>query len=119
MSDPVSWFLIEKGWHVIGSDGKDLGKIHEVIGDSDKDIFNGLAVTPGILRTARYVPSERVTAITEGRVVLDLLHAPVHAFVLTAPFLDIKRLLNTNVPGRADACVEARAEFDGHGRLAV
>ena len=72
MSDPVSWFLIEKGWHVIGSDAKELGKVHEVIGDSDKDIFNGLAVTPGILRSARYVPSERVKAITEGRVVLDL-----------------------------------------------
>jgi hypothetical protein len=72
VSDPVSWFLIEKGWQVIGSDGKELGKVHESIGDSDKDIFNGLAVTPGMLRSARYVPSERVKAITEGRVVLDL-----------------------------------------------
>jgi uncharacterized protein YrrD len=72
VSDPVSWFLIEKGWRVIGSDEKELGKVHEVIGDSDKDIFNGLAVTPGLLRAARYVPSERVREITEGRVVLDL-----------------------------------------------
>lgn len=71
MSDPVSWLLIEKGWLVVGSDDKELGKVHEVIGDSNKDIFNGLAVTPGMLRAARYVPSERVRGITEGRVELD------------------------------------------------
>lgn len=71
MSDPVSWLLIEKGWLVVGSDDKELGKVHEVIGDSNKDIFNGLAVTPGMLRAARYVPAERVRGITEGRVELD------------------------------------------------
>jgi len=72
MSDPVSWFVIEKGWTVAGSDGRELGSVDDVIGDSDKDIFNGLAVSPGFLRSPRYVPAERVRAITEGRVELDL-----------------------------------------------
>lgn len=72
MSDPVSWFVIEKGWTVAGSDGREVGTVDEVIGDSDKDIFNGLAVSPGFLRSPRYVPAERVRTITEGRVELDL-----------------------------------------------
>ena len=71
-SDPVSWLVIEHGWHVVGSDGSDLGKVHEVIGDSGKDIFNGLAVSPGLLRASRYVPAERVARIFDGRVELDL-----------------------------------------------
>jgi hypothetical protein len=73
--DPVSWLLIEKGWEVVGSDGKELGKVHEVAGDTVNDIFSGLAVTPGplgMLRKARFVPSENVVEITEGRIVLDL-----------------------------------------------
>jgi hypothetical protein len=72
MSDPVSWFLIEKGWSVTGADGRRLGTVEEVIGDTGEDIFNGLAVSPGFLRSARYVPAERVATIVEGSVVLDL-----------------------------------------------
>lgn len=72
MNDPVSWLLIEKGWDVVGSDGEGLGKVHEVVGDTNKDIFNGLAVTPGLLRKPRYLPAERVGTITEGRIVVDL-----------------------------------------------
>lgn len=72
MSDPVSWFLIEKGWAVTGSDGRELGTVDDVIGDSGEDIFNGLSVSPGLLRAARYVPAERVATIVEGRVELDL-----------------------------------------------
>ncbi len=72
MSDPVSWLLIEKGWKVVGRDGSELGTIHEVVGDTGEDIFNGLAVSPGLLRSAKYVPSERVGTITESRVELDL-----------------------------------------------
>jgi len=71
LSDPVSWLLIEKGWDVVGSGGEKLGTILEVVGDTGKDIFNGLAVSPGLLRTARYVPAERVGTIVEGRVQLD------------------------------------------------
>ncbi len=71
-ADPVSWLLIEQGWSVVGADGSELGSIHEVVGDSGKDIFNGLAVSPGLLRSSRYVPAERVTGIYEGRVELGL-----------------------------------------------
>lgn len=70
--DPVSWLLIEPGWQVVSSDGTDLGKIDEVVGDSGKDIFNGLAVSPGLLKRARYVPAERVASIVQDRVELDV-----------------------------------------------
>jgi uncharacterized protein YrrD len=72
MADPVSWLLIEHGWKVRGSDGKDIGKIVEVVGDSDKDIFNGLAISTGLFAKHRYVPAERVSQIVEGEVELDL-----------------------------------------------
>jgi uncharacterized protein YrrD len=72
MADPVSWFVVEPGWSVVGSDGEELGTVDDVIGDSDADIFNGLSVSPGLLGRARYVPAERVREIVEGRISLDL-----------------------------------------------
>ena len=72
MSDPVSWLVIEKGWRVVGRGGGELGTVHEVVGDTGQDIFNGLAVSPGFLRNPRYVPAERVTAITDRCVEVDL-----------------------------------------------
>ena len=72
MSDPVSWLVVEPGWEVVAADGSGLGTVREVIGDTGKDIFNGLSVTPGLLRAAKYVPAESVGAITEGRVELTL-----------------------------------------------
>ncbi len=71
-TDPVSWKVIERGWKVRAADGTDLGTVHEVIGDSGVDIFNGLSVSPGLLRSSRYVPSERVAEIVDGEVRLDL-----------------------------------------------
>ena len=71
-ADPVSWLVIERGWDVLARDGSPLGTVHEVIGDTGKDIFNGLAVSPGLLKRSRYVPSERVAEIVEGTVTLDV-----------------------------------------------
>lgn len=71
-ADPVSWLVVEKGWRVVSSDGQEIGTVEEVVGDSGKDIFNGLAISPGLLRTNAYVPAEQVAAITEGTVELGL-----------------------------------------------
>jgi uncharacterized protein YrrD len=72
MSVPLSWLMIEPGWTVHSEDGNEVGAVHEVLGDEDADIFDGLAVTPGLLKRQRYVPAEHVAEITEGRVVLAL-----------------------------------------------
>ena len=70
--DPVSWFLIERGWHVVASDGSEAGTVVETVGDSTHDIFDGLAVKCSGLAGKRYVAAEDVDVITEGRVKLRL-----------------------------------------------
>jgi len=73
--DPVSWLVIESGWEVVGSDGGEVGKVDEIVGDDTEDIFNGLAIVSGLFDKARYVPSEIVGEIVEGRVQLKILAA--------------------------------------------
>jgi hypothetical protein len=71
-ADPVSWLLIEPHWHVVDSDGNDVGHVEQVFGDDDADIFSGLLISTGLLSGHRYVPAEQVGTITEGRVQLRL-----------------------------------------------
>jgi Uncharacterized protein conserved in bacteria (DUF2171) len=70
--DPVSWLLIEPGWSVRDAGGDEVGRVEEVVGDSGIDIFNGLAISTGLLGSARYVPAEVIGSITEGSVQLRL-----------------------------------------------
>lgn len=63
-ADPVSWLLIEPGWEVVGADGKRVGKVDEVLGNYDADIWDGLTVD------GDYVAAERVGEIVEGRITL-------------------------------------------------
>ena len=72
MADPVSWFVIERGWEVAGSDGGKLGTVEEVLGDTELDVFDGLSVATGLLGKPRYVPSELVQEIVEGSVRLTI-----------------------------------------------
>ena len=72
MPDPVSWLMIEAGWTVVSSDGAEVGKVHEIVGDTGVDIFDGLAIKTRAFSKARYVPAEQVGTITEGRVELKL-----------------------------------------------
>jgi hypothetical protein len=72
VAEPVAWYLIEKHWTVVGSDGEELGKVEEVLGDTGHDIFSGLTVGTGLLHRARYVPAEQVSEIVEGRVTLSI-----------------------------------------------
>ena len=75
MADPVSWFVVERGWQVVGADGSELGKVEETVGDSGRDIFDGLTVGTGLLSHPRYVPAELVAEIVEGEVRLSIDHA--------------------------------------------
>jgi hypothetical protein len=71
-TDPVSWFVIEHGWKVVDAQGQEVGSVDEVVGDSSDDIFNGLSISTSLLGKPRYVPSEQVGTITQGRVHLML-----------------------------------------------
>jgi hypothetical protein len=64
--------MIRPGWKVYASDGAEVGEVDEVAGDDNQDIFNGLSVATSALGRPKYVPAERVTTITEGRVDLSL-----------------------------------------------
>jgi len=79
VADPVSWLLIEAGWKVLAADGTEVGKVDEVTGDSNADIFDGLAIATSALGKPRYVPSEQVAEIVEGTVRLKLSPAQVEA----------------------------------------
>ena len=72
MADPVSWLVIERGWDVVDRDGEHVGKVEETVGDSGRDIFNGLTLASGVFARGQYVPAEQVAEITEGQVRLAL-----------------------------------------------
>jgi sporulation protein YlmC with PRC-barrel domain len=77
-AEPVSWLVIERGWTVVAADGTEVGRVEEVIGDTEEDIFNGLAISTSLLGAPKYVPAERVTGIEEGRIELDLPQEAAH-----------------------------------------
>lgn len=72
--DPVAWRVIERGWSVVDAEGNEVGKVDQVTGDLEGDIFDGITVGDGgsVLTRARYVPSESVAGIFQGEVVLGL-----------------------------------------------
>lgn len=73
MADPVAWTVAERGWSVVANDGTEVGKLDQVLGDPEADIFDGLSVGTGtVLDRPRYVPSEKVGAIEEGTVHLGI-----------------------------------------------
>jgi hypothetical protein len=77
MADPVSWLMIEPGWRVDAADGAAVGRVEEVTGDSNADIFDGLAISFDALGRQHYVPAEQVGAITQGVVELQLTEAQI------------------------------------------
>jgi hypothetical protein len=76
MSSPdepqVAWKAIEEGAEVFSSEAEAVARVSRVVGDTDADVFTGLAVKLGTLGSERFVPSERVTAIWPSRVDVDL-----------------------------------------------
>jgi len=77
MADPVSWLVIEAGWKVLAADGSEVGEVDEVVGDSNADIFDGLAISTSRFGKPRYVPSEQVDEIIDGTVRLSLTTAQI------------------------------------------
>ena len=74
MADLVSWRVIERGWSVVDAEGNEIGKVDQITGDVEQDIFDGLTIGDGgtVLSRPKYVPSEHVAEIREGLISLDL-----------------------------------------------
>ena len=66
--DPVSWLLIEPGWTVYDAKGEKVGKVDEVLGDLESDIFHGLRVDAGLLDEGHEILADRIGEIREGEV---------------------------------------------------
>lgn len=60
--DPVAWLLIERGWKVVDANGEKVGKVGEVLGDEQTDIFHGLMVN------GEEVFAERIAEIRKGEI---------------------------------------------------
>jgi hypothetical protein len=71
--------MIRPGWKVYAADGAEVGTVDEVAGDDSHDIFDGLAMARSTFAKPTYVPAEKVTTITEGRVNLSLTTEQVDA----------------------------------------
>ena len=61
----MSWLMVEPGWAVVNAHGKKVGKVDEVLGDEQVDIFHGLLVG------GEEILAERVAEIREGEVRID------------------------------------------------
>ncbi len=72
MTDPVSWYLIERGWTVLAAGGERIGHVTKVDAEPARDIFDGIEYRHAVLERIRYVPSEQVGLIVEGAVTLKL-----------------------------------------------
>jgi hypothetical protein len=71
-SEPqVSWKALEQDATVVTSDGDESGRVAEIVGDPEADIFNGLVLSLGVLDKNRHLPAERVQAIWPKRVEVD------------------------------------------------
>ncbi len=57
--------MIEPGWTVVDAHGEKVGKVDEVLGDEQIDIFHGLLVG------GEEILAERVAEIHEGEVRLN------------------------------------------------
>jgi len=71
LADPVAWTMVRAGWRVLSRSGDEVGRVLEVMGDQEADIFNGILVETGLLKGSEYVPSEQVAGIREGEVTID------------------------------------------------
>jgi PRC-barrel domain len=67
----VSWKALEQDATVVTSDGDESGRVVEIVGDPDADIFNGLVVSLGVLDKNRHLPAERVQAIWPKRIEVE------------------------------------------------
>ena len=111
----VSWLVIEPGWAVVAADGSDVGYVEEVVGDDDKDIFDGLALSTSLFEGVKYVPSEKVGRIFQGRVELTVDSNDVRqleGFLEPPPSLDI----DADKPSWSDRVLEEVAPVQARGQ---
>lgn len=69
---PIAWMALSPGTSIVTSDGHELGRVHEVVADRQKDIFSGITFRDGVMSGDRFVPASSIDSITTEQVVLTL-----------------------------------------------
>ena len=69
---PISWMTLETGTVVRSSDGEEVGSVHEVIADRQKDIFSGVTIDSGLLSSKRFAPASVIEEISTDGVRLSI-----------------------------------------------
>ncbi len=64
----VSWRLIRRGMKVLDPAGELLGRVTRLLGDPDRDIFDGIAFRLGLFGTEYTAPVTLVARITEAAI---------------------------------------------------
>lgn len=75
MSDdeaPIAWAALESGTPVYARDGDELGKVHDVIADREKDIFSGVTLRSGLFDHPVFVPATTIEELTHTSVTLNI-----------------------------------------------
>jgi sporulation protein YlmC with PRC-barrel domain len=103
VADLVSWRVIERGWSVVDAEGNEIGKVDQITGDVEHDIFDGLTVGDGgtVLTRPKYVPSEHVAEVRDGLIALDL--SPQEASQLEPYTEHVERPLSDLAPAPEQA----------------
>ena len=63
---------LDAGTRIAASDGTEVGRVHEVIADRQKDIFSGITFRDGMLGGERFVPAALIDRITADEVLLSV-----------------------------------------------
>ena len=69
---PIAWRVVTDGTPVETADGARLGRVVDVLGADQEDIFHGLAVKPTGKGPECVLLAERITLMSPARIVTDL-----------------------------------------------
>jgi uncharacterized protein YrrD len=73
----IAWKAIEGRTPVFSTEGEAVGKVSQVVGDPEADVFTGLAVSLGAFERDRFVASEHVRGIWADRIDVALPRAEI------------------------------------------
>jgi uncharacterized protein YrrD len=80
LGPPASYLTLEEGASVLSSDGEHVGRVDEVVADTQADVFDGIVIGQGPLGLdRRFVDAEHVDRIHAQGVVLSITATAVAA----------------------------------------
>jgi len=65
---PIAWVALNSGTPILSADGRELGRVQDVIADRQKDIFSGVTFSDGALSGTRFIPAASIGSITDDEV---------------------------------------------------